>query len=96
MRKILQRVGVSTIAEVDSPLEIVSVLGKLWDAWFKGNLQSLLPDAAECELYSAERQTEALVRALDRAPATEPFVRGSVEIPPSLREEMFLKSVCGD
>src|SRR5262249_49334523 len=60
-RKILQRVGVSTVAEVDSPSEIVSVLRKLWDAWFKGNLQSFLPDTAKCEFYSVERQTEALV-----------------------------------
>ena len=33
------------------------------------------------------------MRALDGAPAAEPFVRGSVEIPPSLREEMVVKPV---
>jgi glycosyltransferase involved in cell wall biosynthesis len=92
-RKILQHVGVSTVADVDSLPEIVSVLRKLWDAWSEGNLSSLLPDPSKCELYSAERQTEALVYALAGVPAAEPFVPGSVEIPPSLCEEMVRNTV---
>ena len=87
-RRVLLGVGVSTVANVDAPPEIVAILRKLWDAWSEGNLPSLLPDPAKCELYSAGRQTEALVRALDGLPAAEPFVPGSVEMPPSLREEM--------
>jgi glycosyltransferase involved in cell wall biosynthesis len=89
-KKILDRVGVSTVASVDAPPEIVAILRQLWDAWSEGNLRSFLPDRAKCELYSAERQTEALVRALEGAPAAVPFVPGAVEIPPSLQEEMVV------
>ena len=89
-KKILERVGVSTVARVDAPPEIVAILRQLCDAWSEGNLRSFLPDRAKCELYSAERQTAALVRALEGAPAAEPFVPGAVEIPPSLREEMVV------
>lgn len=91
-RKILQRVGVSTVADVDSPSEIGSILLKLCDAWSRGDLHSFLPDPVKCEFYSAERQTEALVRALNGTPATEPFVLGSAEIPPSLQEEMVVNA----
>lgn len=83
--KILHRVGVSTVANVESPSEIVAVLRQLLAAWSAGTLSSLVPDRAACEIYSAERQTAALVRALDGAPAAEPFIPGSAEIPPSLR-----------
>jgi len=83
-RKTLQRVGVTTVADVDSTAEIVSVLQKLLVAWAAGTLSALIPERAACEIYSAERQTDALVRALEGAPAAEPFVPGSVEIPPSL------------
>ena len=89
-RKILNQVGVSTIADAGSPAEIVFTLRKLLNAWSENRLSSLLPDRAKCELYSAERQTEALVRALEGAPAAEPFVPGAVEIPPSLQEEMVV------
>lgn len=89
-KKILDRVGVTTVASVDAPPEIVAILRQLWDAWSEGNLRSFLPDRAKCELYSAERQTAALVRALEGAPAAEPFHRGAVEIPPSLQEEMVV------
>jgi len=88
-KKILERVGVLTVANVDSPAEIVAILHQLWDAWSEGNLRSFLPDSAKCELYSAEHQTEALVRALDGLSAEKPFVPGSVEIPQSLREEII-------
>ena len=92
-KKILDRVGVSTVANVDAPPEIVAILRQLWDAWSEGNLRSFLPEPAKCELYSAERQTEALVRALDGLPAAEPFVPGAVEIPPSLQEKIVNNTV---
>ncbi len=87
-RKVLCRVGVSTVADADSPSEIVGVLRQLLDAWSAGTLASLVPDRATCEVYSADRQTAALVRALEGVPAAEPFVPGSVEIPPSLQREI--------
>jgi len=87
-KKILQRVGVSTVANIDAPSEIVVVLRQLFDAWVAGTLASLVPNRAACEVYAAQRQTAALVRALEGAPAAEPFVPGSVEIPPSLQGEI--------
>jgi hypothetical protein len=87
-KRILQGVGVSTIADVDSPAEIIGVLRQLLDAWETGMLTSLLPNRDACEAYSAERQTSALVRALEGAPAAEPFVPGMVDIPPSLQREI--------
>ena len=87
-RKILLRVGVTTVADVDSRSEIVTVLRRLLDAWSQGKLSSLLPKPSECEAYSAKRQTQDLVRALEGTAALEPFVPGTVEVPPSLREEI--------
>ncbi len=87
-RKVLCRVGVSTVADADSLSEITAVFRQLLDAWSAGTLASLVPDRATCEVYSAERQTAALVRALEGVPAAEPFVPGSVEIPPSLQREI--------
>jgi len=83
-RKVLERVGVSTIADADSPAEIANQLERLIKVWSSGILPSLLPHRDQCEWYSAERQTEALERALTGAPASPPFVRGSVAVPPSL------------
>jgi hypothetical protein len=83
-KKILQRVGVCTVANGDSPAEIVAVFQQLLDAWSGGTLPSLVPDRAACQAYSAERQTAALVCALEGKPAAEPFVPNSVEVPPSL------------
>jgi hypothetical protein len=88
-RKVLHHVGVSSIADADSPVEIVAKFEKLIDAWSDKTLFSLLPDHTKCALYSAEHQTEALVRALLGAPAANPFVDGSVEVPPSLRETVW-------
>src|SRR4029453_19400153 len=48
-KKILQRVGVSTIADVDSPAEIIAVLRKILDAWATGMLASLVADRTACE-----------------------------------------------
>jgi glycosyltransferase involved in cell wall biosynthesis len=88
MRKVLSRVGVFTVADPDAPCEIVAALRQLTDAWSAGTLVSLLPNRVACAPYSAGRQTAALVRAFQGAHAAEPFVPGSVEIPPSLQEEI--------
>jgi hypothetical protein len=84
-RRILAQVGNSMIADADSPTEVVAVFEKLIDAWSKGTLASLVPNRAACEVYSSERQTELLVRALEGIPPLQPFVRGTSDIPPSLR-----------
>lgn len=88
MSKILHSVGVSTVADTASVCEIVAVLRRLLDAWSAGTLSTLLPNRPACEVYSAERQSAALARALEGLPATEPFIPGSAEIPPSLRQEI--------
>ena len=87
-KKVLFQIGVTTVADVDSQSEIVDLLRGLLEAWSQGNLSSLSPKPAACEIYSAERQTEELVRALQGAPALEPFLPGSVEVPNSLRSQI--------
>lgn len=87
-KKTLQRVGASTVADVDSPAEIVAVLQRLFDAWSGECLSSLIPDRTACSVYSAEYQTKALVRALEGVSAMTPFIPGSVEVPPSLQEDI--------
>lgn len=84
-KKVLQRVGVRTIADVDSLSEVTTVLRLVLDNWSMGTLSSLLPDPKACEAYSSERQTATLVRALEGVPPEEPFVPGAQTIPPSLR-----------
>jgi glycosyltransferase involved in cell wall biosynthesis len=84
-RRILRGVGVSTIADASAPADIASVLERVVDAWAGRTLHTLVPDPSACEAYSAERQTAALVRALEGRPAAEPFMPNQVEIPPSLR-----------
>jgi hypothetical protein len=95
-KKTLQRIGVSTVADVDSPSQTIAVFRHLLNAWSSGTLSSLAPDRAACEAYSSERQTAALVRALEGVPAVEPFVPGSVDIPPSLRGEIRRGKWAGD
>jgi hypothetical protein len=87
-KKILLRVGVTTVADVDSQSQIAALLRRLLEAWSQGTLSSLVPNRTACEVYSAERQSEELVRALLGTPALEPFVPGSVEVPGSLRSEV--------
>jgi hypothetical protein len=87
-RKVLERVGVSTIADADSPAEIVNHLERLIEAWSMGNLPLLLPHRDQCASYSSERQTEALERALRGDRPAQPFVHGRVEVPPSLRAQV--------
>jgi hypothetical protein len=88
-RKILERAGVSTIADADSVPEIVALIKRILHAWSGDRLASLLPDRAACEAYSAERQTAALARALEGQPAAEPFIPGTNEIPPSLKYQFM-------
>ncbi|MEK6801995.1 MAG: hypothetical protein AABZ34_04925 [Nitrospirota bacterium] len=85
-KQALIRVGVRTIADVDSVPEIVAVLQMLLAKWSARDLESLVPDRKACEAYSSERQTEILVRALEGVPPEKPFVPGAQPIPPSLRE----------
>jgi glycosyltransferase involved in cell wall biosynthesis len=95
-RKILSSLGVRTVADVDSPSEIAALLKRLVDKWLTGNLSALVPDRSKCEMYSSEKQTAALVRALQGEFAEQPFVPGSVEVPPSLKNNMYISSEkCG-
>ena len=87
-KKVLRDVGVTTIASADSTDEIVDVFKRVLYAWSNGRLSSLVPDPAACAAYSAENQTAALVRALNRQAPLEPFVPGSGEVPVSLRDQI--------
>jgi len=87
-RKVLSRVGITSIAAADSTAAIVSNLRALLDSWSAGSLDSFLPDVAKCDVYSARRQTQGLIRALEGAAALEPFVPSSAKIPPSLQDEI--------
>ncbi len=86
--KVLEHLGVSTIADVDSVSDIVAVLRRLVNAWSTSRLSDLVPDRVACEAYSAERQAEALTRALEGRLPARIFVPGSVEIPRSLRNDI--------
>jgi hypothetical protein len=85
---ILQHVGVSTVADVNSVADIVAVLRRVLRRWADGTLESLLPDLTACRAYSAERQTQTLVSAFEGAPSLESFVPGKVAIPDSLQKEI--------
>jgi hypothetical protein len=63
-RRILEQVGNSTIADAESPDEIVTVLENLIDAWSNRTLESLVPNRAACEAYSSSRQISAFIAAL--------------------------------
>jgi hypothetical protein len=84
--RILRSVGVSTIADAGSLTQITSVFRRLVDAWSNDALSSLIPNRAACEVYSAERQTQALTRALEGSPALDPFVPGLSAPAPSLEK----------
>jgi hypothetical protein len=85
-RNILQGLHVKTIADVNSPPEIVAVLQQVLDAWASDTLSMIIPEQKQCERYSAEAQSAALARALEGKPSLEPFIPGSVDVPSSLRE----------
>ena len=92
-KKILRRVGVSTIADVESPEEIVNVFDRVLRAWSEKSLSSLAPNPIECAAFSAKRQVATLVRALERNLPVEPFIPGSADIPPSLRHKIGEKGL---
>ncbi len=81
----LKRVGVTTIADVNSVPEIIAVLCQVLDNWSRGTLSTLVPDRKACKAFSAEVQTAALVGAFEGKPALDPFIPGLVDIPLSLR-----------
>jgi hypothetical protein len=91
-RKVLHRVGATTVADVDSVPEIAQALRNVMDHWSSGTLASLVPDAKACEAFSSERQSATLIRALEGLPAEEPFIPGHQEIPPSLRSIIEAKA----
>jgi hypothetical protein len=84
-KKVLHRVGATTVADVNSVPEISQVLQNVVDHWSSGTLSSLVPDPKACEAYSSERQTATLARALEGLPAEEPFIPGQQQLPRSLR-----------
>ena len=91
--RILRSVGVDTIAHAGSPVEIMRLLQYMVRSWMAGKLAAMVPDRHACAVYSSERQTQALVRALEGLPAEEPFVPGTCAVPPSLEE--WLSTVAG-
>ena len=84
-RNVLRAVGVSTLADIDSPSEIVATLRQVLRAWSEGSLGELLPDRGACAAFSAEQQVGSLVRALEGLPPLTPFVPGRVDSPDSLK-----------
>jgi hypothetical protein len=84
-KNILKQLDVNTIADVSSPSEIVTLLLRVLEAWSTDSLSVLVPNRSLCERYSAEAQSAALCRALEGEPSLEPFVPGSVVMPPSLQ-----------
>jgi hypothetical protein len=85
-KKILHKLGVSTVADVDSVSDVARILESVIDKWSGGTLSSIAPDRKACEAYSSEHQTTTLVRALEGLPPNEPFVPGAQAIPASLRD----------
>ncbi len=67
-RRILGRIGVSTMADADSPAEVMAVFEKVLHAWSNKTLESLVPNREACEAFSSNRQISTLVAALDGVP----------------------------
>ena len=87
-RRILGRIGVSTVADADSPAEVVAVFEKVLQAWSNKTLESLVPNRAACEAFSSSRQISALIAALDGAPPQKVLTVESATLPPSLQSEL--------
>jgi glycosyltransferase involved in cell wall biosynthesis len=85
-KKILRRVGVSTLADVESVEDITRLFDRLLRAWSDESLPSLVPNPIACAAFSAEKQTTVLARALKAQPPAEQFVPGWAEIPASLSD----------
>ena len=58
------------------------------EAWVSGDLHVVLPDPEACESFSAEKQVNALVRALKGQIAEPPFISDAVKVPLSLQGEL--------
>lgn len=80
-RRILGQVGNAMIADADSPDEIVAAFVRVIDAWSNRVLESLVPNRAACEAYSAARQTAALVRVLEGQPPVQAVIPGIKDVP---------------
>lgn len=87
-RNVLRAVHVPTIAGIDDPGEIVAVFRQLLCAWSQDRLGELLPDRAACASYSAGRQVDSFVRAIEGRPPQTPFIPGRVDIPDSLKSSI--------
>lgn len=87
-RNVLLRLGVSTVADVERPSEVATIISRLINAWRQEELISLVPDRRICERYSSDWQIQELRRAFDGSPAAEPFVPGAADVPASLRSEI--------
>jgi hypothetical protein len=87
-KRILEYVGVSTIASVDSIAEILAALKQLLSAYCSHRLFSLVPNRSACLVFSAERQAQDLLPALEGRPPAKLFAPGTAKIPPSLRADI--------
>lgn len=88
-RRILEQVGCSTIADGDSPDEVVAVFETVIDGWSNRVLESLVPDRSACEAYSSNRQISAFVRALIGA-SPEKVLSAQPGIPPLSVQSEFV------
>jgi hypothetical protein len=84
-KRVLDRVGVSTVANIDDPTDIIGVLRHLVGCWSTGSLASLLPNRDACVEFSSVHQVDLVERALHGLPPDVPFVPGRVAIPDSLK-----------
>ena len=84
-RRVLTRVGVSTIADVDSPQAIASMFrGADCCLVVRNSRHSSYPIESSARVIPQKRQTEALSRCLDGAPAESPSSPARVDVAPSL------------
>ena len=83
-KKILRRVGVSTIANVESSEDVFQLFNRVLRAWLDGSLSSFTPDPTSCAAFSAEKQVAVLARALNAQMPLERFVPGRADVPESL------------
>ena len=87
-RRILGRIGVSTVADADSSAEVVAVFEKVLQAWSNTTLESLVPNREACEAYSSSRQISALLAALDGAPPQKILTAESAFLTSRLQSEL--------
>jgi hypothetical protein len=87
-RRILERVGCSTVADADSSNDVVAVFETVIDAWSNRALESLVPDRTTCEAYSSDRQISAFLAALLRKSPEKVLTAEPGILPPSLQSEL--------